>query len=304
MTENSPAIDRRRFIQATIASTAVLGGVSSADALQSDSSSQFAIKQDGKCIPLEPISMSGLPVEQFYDYRTPETDPSSYKYASYGTESLQRKNTSLLFLYKGPKGLSLVMIHDKVDSGNGGAASFRITSLPVKGKFIIKDDHYDSSTNLDTWDYSVNRNWNGKKSANAVVHWTWQDGRADGGVYRGLGNDFEFTIHPQFNKKALLSDEGGEYQGNVKKWEVLSGNPNNPTRTKLKMNEPVTITSKGCAAETTQQTQQTATSEPTETSTTASPSNKNSGGKSFFGKLWAGIASVLDSVVSFFTSLF
>ncbi|WP_435153101.1 hypothetical protein [Haladaptatus sp. DFWS20] len=310
MTENSPTIDRRRFIQATIASTAVLGGVSSAGALQSDGNKQFAIEQDGKCIPIEPLSLSGLPVEEFYDYRTPDTDPMSYKYASFGTENLQRDDTSILFLYEGPKGLSLVMIHDKLDSDDGGAASFRITSLPVKGKFIIKDDQYDGSTNRDTFDYSVTRDWNGNKSANAVVHWTWQGGRSDGAVYRGLGNDFEFTIHPQFNKKALLSDEGGEYQGDVKKWEVLSGNPNNPTRTKLNMNKEVKITSKGCSSETTSKTSAKKTTNggggetTTPATTTSSPSDVNSGGKSFFAKLWDGIASVLNSVVSFFTSLF
>jgi hypothetical protein len=309
MNENSPTINRRRFVQATVASTAILGGVSSVDA-QSGSNAQFSIEQDGKCIPIEPLSMSGLPVEEFYDYRTPDTDPSSYKYASFGTENLQRKNTSILFLYEGPKGLSLVMIHDKIDAGAGGAVTFRMTNLPVKGKFIIKDDSYDASTNRDTFDYSKHRNWNGKESASANISWTWQRGRADGAVYRNLGNDFKITINPQFNENAVLAGEGGPYNGKIKNWEVLSGNVNNPTRTKLNMNKPVTITSKGCQSETTTQTtQQTTegTGEKGQTTTsmkettTTPPSD---GSQGFFGKLWSGFISLIEGVVSFFTSLF
>ncbi|EFW92696.1 hypothetical protein ZOD2009_07499 [Haladaptatus paucihalophilus DX253] len=307
MTENSPTINRRRFVQATVASTAILGGVSSANA-QSGGNAQFSIEQDGKCIPIEPLSMSGLPVEEFYDYRTPDTDPSSYKYASFGTQNLQRKDTSILFLYQGPKGLSLVMIHDKIDAGAGGAVTFRITNLPVKGKFIVKDDSYDASTNRDTFDYSKHRNWNGKESASANVSWTWQEGRADGAVYRSLGKDFKITINPQFNEKAVLAGEGGVYDGKIKKWEVLSGDVNNPTRTKLNMNKPITISSKACQSETTTQTtQQTTegsgeTTTPMEgTTTTTPPSNESQG---FFGKLWSGFVSLIEGVVSFFTSLF
>ncbi|WP_049971046.1 hypothetical protein [Haladaptatus cibarius] len=308
MTENSTTIARRQFVKATIASTAVLGGVSSTGAAQSNGNTQFAIKQGGNCIPIEPLSLSGLPVEEFYDYRTPDTDPMSYKYASFGTESLQRDDTSIMFLYDGPKGLSLVMVHDKLDSDGGGAVSFRITNLPVQGKFVVKDDSYDDSTNHDTFDYSKHRNWNGKETANATIHWTWQGGRSDGAVYRGLGNDFEFTIHPQFNGQALLSGQGSEYEGQVNKWEVLSGNANNPTRTKLKMNQKATITANGCGSGTTETTGNETTNgggEGTATETTSNPSDVNSeGNKGFFAKLWDGISSILNSVVSFFTNLF
>ncbi|WP_227354939.1 hypothetical protein [Haladaptatus salinisoli] len=312
MTENSPTISRRRFVSATVASTALLGGVSSAGALQSDGNAQYSIEQDGKCIPIQPLSMSGLPVEQFYDYRTPDTDPSSYKYASFGTESLQRKNTSILFLYEGPKGLSLVMVHDKLDAGNGGAVSFNITSLPVNGKFVVRDDQYDGSTNRDTFDYSKHRNWNGKETATATIHWTWQGGRADGAVYRGLGDKFEFTIHPKFNKKALLSDASGNYSGNVEKWQVLSGNVNNPTRTQLNMNKPITISANKCQSGSNQTTTTKKAGEgnggggetPTTTTTTGTSGVNAKKNESFLDKLWSGFASAINSVVSFFTNLF
>ncbi|MCO8243973.1 MULTISPECIES: hypothetical protein [unclassified Haladaptatus] len=311
MTENSPTINRRRFVQATVASTAILGGISSADAQQSGNTPQYSLEQDGKCIPITPLSMQGLPIKEFYDYRTPDTDPSSYKYASFGTQNLQREDTSILFLYKGPQGLSLVAIHDKIDAGKGGAVTFRITNLPVNGKFVVEDDSYDAQTNLDTFDYSKHRDWNGKETASANVSWTWQEGRADGMAYRGIGNDFNITINPQFNEKAVLageSEQNGVYQGKIKKWEVLSGDVNNPTRTKLNMNKPVTISSQSCKAETTTQTTTQKTTEKTTTggSTTSSTTTTppSSGSKGFFGKLWSGFASLIESVVSFFTSLF
>ncbi len=314
MTENSPTINRRRFVQATVASTAILGGVSSADA-QSGNNAQYSIEQDGKCIPIKPLSMTGLPIQEFYDYRTPDTDPSSYKYASFGTQNLQRKDTSILFLYKGPQGLSLVAIHDKIDQGKGGAVTFRITNLPVHGKFVVKDDKYDAQTNMDTFDYSKHRNWNGKESASANVSWTWQEGRSDGMAYRGLGNDFNITINPQFNEKAVLAGEANKnsvYQGKIKEWEVLSGDVNNPTRTKLNMNKPVTISSKACKSEKTT-TKKTTTQKTTEnnasggsttSSTSTTTSAPSSGSKGFFGKLWSGFVSLIEGVVSFFTSLF
>ncbi len=313
MTENSPTINRRRFVQATVASTAILGSASSVEAQQSGKTHQYSVEQDGKCIPITPLTMKGLPVEEFYDYRTPDTDPSSYKYASFGTQNLQRKDTSILFLYKGPKGLSLVAIHDKIDAGAGGAVTFRITGLPVHGKFAVKDDNYDAQTNLDTFDYSKHRNWNGKETASANVSWAYQKGRSDGMAYRGLGKDFGVTINPQFNEKAVLAGESSKntvYQGKITQWQVLSGDVNNPTRTKLNMNKPVTIRSKPCKSETTtkkttkkatKSTSKNSTTSSTSATTTTPPSNAHQG---FFGKLWSGFVSLIESVVSFFTSLF
>jgi hypothetical protein len=316
MPRNSPVtVNRRRFLSATAASTVALGGLSTTQAQQS-SGSKVVIEQDGKCIPLEPLSYEGLPVEQFYDYRTPDTQPSSFKYASFGTRQLQRKNTSIMFLYEGPKGLSLVVIHDKLDStGSGGAATFRLTGLPAKGKWVVKDDSYDGSTNRDTFDHSINRDWEGKKSATSVINWTWQGGRSDGAVYRGLSDEFKFKVHPAFNKNAALSSTGeGPYEGKVKKWEVLSGNVNNPTRTELKMQKPVTIKSGSCGDSSTQTTTSGSNSDdPTSTrATSSSPSTSTTtttgevSGKSrgFFQKIWDGLGAALNAVLSFFSNLF
>jgi len=313
-THSSVTVDRRRFLSATAASTLALGGLSTTAAGQSNDDKQVVIKQDGKCISLKPLSYEGLPVKQLYDYRTPDTNPSSFKYASFGTRNLQRKNTSIMFLYDGPKGLSLVLVHGKLDStGPGGAATFRITGLPAKGKWVVKDDSYDGSTNRDTFDHSINRDFNGNKSGTSVINWTWQEGRSDGGVYRGLGDEFKFKIHPAFNKKAALSQpvDGGSYEGKVDKWEVLSGSVNNPSRTELKMNKPVTIQTGGCSGSKSSTSSTTSTdpsdqntggtSSPTSSTTTAAPSGESKG---FFQKIWDGLGAALNAVLSFFGNLF
>lgn len=313
-THSSVTVDRRQFLSATAASTLALGGLSTTAAGQSNGDRQIVIKQDGKCISLKPLSYEGLPVEQLYDYRTPDTNPSSFKYASFGTRNLQRKNTSIMFLYDGPKGLSLVLVHGKLDgTGAGGAVTFRLTGLPAKGKWAVKDDSYDGSTNRDTFDHSINRDFNGEKSATSVVNWAYQEGRSDGGVYRGLGEEFKFKIHPSFNKKAALSQpvDGGSYEGQVDKWEVLSGSVNNPSRTELKMNKPVTIQTGGCSGSKSSASSTTSSdpgddtgttsSSPSSTTTTSAPS---SGSKGFFQKIWDGLGAALNAVLSFFGNLF
>jgi hypothetical protein len=94
---------------------------------------------------------------------------------------------------------------------------------------------------------------------------------------------------------------------------VLSGDVNNPTRTKLKMNKAVTIKTGGCGGKTTttteqQQQQQSTTqetSEPPETTTTTTTEMaENSQQRGFFQKIWHGLASAVNGVVSFFRGLF
>ncbi|MCO8244867.1 hypothetical protein [Haladaptatus sp. AB643] len=310
MSQSPPSVNRRQFLQATIASTTVLGTISTATASQSHGPSQYSLEQDGKCIPIEPLSKE-LPVEKFYDFRTPFTHPSSFRYASFGTTNLQRKNTSILFLYQGPKGLSLVAVHDKKGVGSGGAVTFRITNLPADGEIAVKDDKYPLQTNYDQWDLSKYRNSDGKKVATLEASWAHGKKRTDGMAYRGLGDDFEFTINPEFNQKAVLSNDT---HGEIKRWEVLSGDINNPTRTKLNMNKPVTISSKSCQPKTTTRqttrttkttkTTQTKTSSNTATTTVKQATKSTNDKQSVLGQIWNDFSSVLHSIESFFTSLF
>lgn len=305
-------INRRRFLSTSLASSALLSTVVSA---QQPKNQEYSIMQDGKCISITPLYFDGLSVENFYDYRTPETKPSSYQYASFGTENLQRKDTSILFLYEGPKGLSLVMVHGKLGSGNKyKAVTFRITGLPANGKWVMKDDEYDGSTNVDTFDFSTTEKKNGKQSATSTVSWTWRDDRTDGGVFHGLDTNFKLSIHPAFNRNASFwNEEPGDY-GEIKKWEILSGDPSNPVRMELDLNKPVTIQSGACSKQ-----MQQSTNETTQDSTTSSKASKSQQTKkvnkrnspdqrgseqSFFDSLWKSVTSILNGIVTFFTSLY
>ncbi len=94
----------------------------------------YTISQGDQCTTVEPLGNGHLTVEEFYDYRTPNTSPSSYSYSSHGTTHLQEDDTSSLFLYEGGDGLSLVVLHDR-NGGNsgGGAATMTFTNLPEDG---------------------------------------------------------------------------------------------------------------------------------------------------------------------------
>lgn len=306
----SRTIDRRRFLKTTVASTTLIGGVVSSSAQRSET--EYSLIQDGKCIPIQPLHYEGLPVEDFYGYRTPQTKPSSDLYASFGTENLQRKNTSILFLYKGPKGVSLVIVHDKINSGGGaGAATFRMTKLPVNGNWAVKDDNYNSSMNYDTFSHSNYKNGNGKKVASSIVNWTWQADRSDGGVFSGLNEDFGLNIYPSFNKSAALWKKEPTNYEKIQTWEVLSADQPIPARTQLKMDKPVTIQSKPCSekqqttSNSTNQNEYPNASKQQKSHSTQKPSNvNNDGGKSLFDKIGQFFSSLLNGVMSFFTGLF
>jgi len=227
-------MDRRGLLKAAgVAGALAAGGVlASASAGAQDAS--YVLEQVGDCVPLQPLS-GDQPVETFYDYKEHDT-----RYSAVGMERLQRESTSLLFLYRGPKGLSLVMEHDKrqkedTPDGGGGSVSFDITGLPTDGSWVVTDDMYDGPRNVDRWNLD---------GSEAKIDWTWVGGRTDGGAYRGLGSDADIVIRPAFNEQAALY--GKFYPGDVKHWQALSGDVSDPDRTELQMDEPVTIHAGSC----------------------------------------------------------
>ncbi|NHN57875.1 MULTISPECIES: hypothetical protein [Halorussus] len=217
----------------------------------------FVVEQGDRCVPITPLSGDET-VEAFYDYRTPYTSPSGAKYSSYGTTDLQRPETSICFLYDGPEGLSLVVVHDELDDGtSGGAVSFDLAfEHPDRGSWVVGDDDYDAASNYDTFDRTA-EGWS--------VDWTWADGRSDGGAYRPLGESFAVTIAPAFNEAAELY--GDHYEGEITDWEVLSGDRDSPERVSLALDEPLTIRPGTCGETTTATT--TTRRETTEEETTA-----------------------------------
>lgn len=204
--------------------------------LASFGSDEFVAEQDGNCYPMTPLS-GDAPVEQLYDWGIEERDASSN-----GTTHLQRPDTSVLFLYDGPSGLSLVVVHGKygeeTDDG-GGAVTFEFAGLPRDGRWVVQDDLYEGPTNYDNWSRS---------GSSATVDWTWANGRTDGGAFRGFrGLDdagFELTIAPAFNEAADLYGE--YYDGRVTEWHVLSGSLEDPDRHSLALDRAVTISRGTC----------------------------------------------------------
>ncbi|WP_137283587.1 hypothetical protein [Halorussus salinisoli] len=225
---------------------------------------RFVVEQGDRCIPITPLSDDET-AEAFYDYRTPYTSPSGAAYSSYGTTDLQRPETSICFLYDGPEGLSLVLVHDKLNDGtSGGAVTFDLAfENPDRGSWVVGDDDYDAPSNYD----SFSQTGDGWK-----VDWTWTDRRSDGGVYKPLGDDFAVTIRPAFNEAAALY--GDPYEGEITDWQLLSGDRDDPERFSLAMDEPLTIRVGSCGGTTTTTTTD---RETTEEETTTERDDRQSG---------------------------
>ena len=207
------------------------------------------VKQGDRQKKIEPLS-GDEPVEELYDYRLPgeyegtgaTSDEGPY-YRSLGTESLQRNATTVMFLYDGPNGLSLVVVHDKIDGDGGGSVSWEVVSVPEDADWLVKDDYYTyadtgerASSNYDNWDTGGNDH---------AIDWTWMGGRTDGGVLGYLGEEFSLTVHPAYNEKAALYDQ--HYKGDMENWEMLSGDLDSPDRISLDLDAAVTVS---CTTET------------------------------------------------------
>ena len=212
----------------------------------------FTVQQGERCTEVSAIGDGSESVEDFYDYRLPEdraseanggSDPGSGPYyASAGTESLQQDGESLLFLYNGQDGMSLVIVHDSLDSGpsGGGAATLEIDGLPDDGTWVVKDDYY---LDPDTGEIAATNydNWRVDESSD-VIDWTWDDGRTDGGVFRGLDGESTVTIDPAFNEKAALYGE--HYNGSIHSWRLLNGSGR--ANMSLNMDQELTIQQGRC----------------------------------------------------------
>lgn len=177
--------------------------------------SQFTIEQGGKSWSVSALS-NGENVEEFHINND-----------QYGmtTTGIERSDVSELFLWNGPNGTSLVMIHDKHNDGSGGAVSFRIDGLSMgQGEWVILDDFNENHKDFDS-------------ETDTDPDWRWWPCCSDGGVFRGgLDGPFTITIDPAFNEKAERSAGG-----RINEWHFLSGSASNPERIELDMNQPITI---------------------------------------------------------------
>ncbi len=196
----------------------------------------YVVEQGGQCTPITPLS-GEEGVEEFYDYRSHNTHESNYAYSSHGTTDLQRNDTSSIFLYEGPDGMSLVIVHDPLGGAtDGGAAEFEIVGLPAHGEWTVEDDDY-SENAADEWTHG---------GVWSEIAWLWRDDRTDGGAFSGLGSEFAVTIDPAFNAQ----QSAFEPQGNVTGLDVLSGSAGQDRVAMRSLDEPLVIRSGTCGSPT------------------------------------------------------
>ncbi len=244
---------RRRTLLRAVAAAGTAGALQATLAARAAAES-IVLEQGDRCVELEPLTGS-QPVEDLYDYTYPKDrlggPPGSQGevQSSVGTTDLQRERTSILFLYDGPQGLSLVVVHGMLENEGspgpdekGGTVTFTMSGLPSGGSWIVRDDYYyDPQEGPETnW---ARDNWN-VDGEPQVVDWAYYGHRTDGGAFRGLGSSFEVTIDPAFNDQATLAADV-DY-GPLEAWEALSGDREGPERFPLRLDRPVTIRTGQC----------------------------------------------------------
>lgn len=249
MGNNNNIIMGRRALLAGVASGLATSSMSRIAGGDIQSNSQFVLVQGDRCVQIRPIN-GRVTVKKFYNYHLPAKYASDEngaivgnpKYVSAGTTDLQRANTSLTFLYRGPKGLSLVFIHGSVRHPGGGAATFRISGLSKDGKWVVKDDYYRDPATGERAD--SNYDWWRVNGTTHRIDWTWGDSGTDGGAFRALGKDFMVTVLPAFNEAATLYER--YYEGKITDWQFLSGGDRTKERISLDLSQPIRITTGEC----------------------------------------------------------
>jgi|AntDeeMetageno51_2_1112566.scaffolds.fasta_scaffold00040_12 PGF-CTERM protein len=221
----------------------------------SESGRAYQIVQGTEVLSIEPLS-GDEPVEEFYDYRHPyvgsRDDPSwGRSFSSVGTTDYQRDDTSILLLYEGPQGVSLVAVHDRYHEEQsqgtaGGSLSWTVDGLPEGGEWAVLDDEYgwlttnESKDDIFRLDAAHRAGAPGNDGAppvgaDALLSWVWTTGRSDGVAYRGLENDASIVINPAFNNASYhrygddrrpdvppdRPEANAGYNGIVDNWDVV-----------------------------------------------------------------------------------
>ena len=216
-------------------------------AAQQAAGDPIVVRQGEQCAPLEPLGNGTRTVEEFYDYRSPYTEPENSSerwYSAYGDriQELMLADTSQVFLYRGSEGLSLVFLHDGVSntSDSGGTVAANVTGLPLGGEWVVQDDDYPGQ---DDDIFEANGS-----TARAV--WAWNNGnRSDGGAITGLANGTweEIRIEPAFNQQSPRYPferwDGAPADNRIERWIARSANG---STYELDMAEPVTIARGPC----------------------------------------------------------
>ena len=134
-------------------------------------------------------------------------------------DALTGDSKSVLFLYQDDAGeISLVAIHGKATTGNGGMADFLLAGVPAGAAWVVMDDTPTSDT------YSVT-------PPTGSAEWHWSPGNTDGGALEaGFNGAFKLTIDADFIS-------------GIDDWDFLSGpTTGSPTEIAIpSLTEPLTI---------------------------------------------------------------
>lgn len=221
----------------------------------------IVVRQGDRCFPIEAYGNGSTPVTDFYDYRSPYTEPTGWYHAYGELERLLREDTSQILLYNGSEGLSLVFENDGVTntSGSGGTVTVDITGLPAEGNWSVRDDSYPGQD--DVFDLG---------EGSAHIEWYWNKGnRSDGAAFVGLESDDweEITIDPAFNEASpgypYVKWDGSPESNEIERWVVRSANATLPMNASGDANasEDVTTTANATATGTTDTAETTGTVE-------------------------------------------
>ena len=247
MEEDRPVRKRLTVRRRTVLQGLAVGSLGlAARRAKGQESGPFTISQGGRSYEVTPLSGS-MPVEELYDLRIPSqfggdngaTDPGTGPYfTSVGTTALQRESTTITFLYDGPNGLSLVVVHDKA-GGTGGSASWTVSGSLGGTEWLVKDDFYTDTSTGDPADTNYDR-WQ-LDGTEDEIDWTWSANATDGGVIGYLDDGVEVVIQPTYGSAAALA--GQYYTGTVDAWQFLSGDIDSPDRIDLALDNTVEIRS-------------------------------------------------------------
>ncbi|QLD88701.1 PKD domain-containing protein [Natronomonas salina] len=222
-----------------------VGLVAFAPTAAAQESDTYVVEQGDQCVEVDPITNRDQTVEEFYDYRSPYTEPTANDYSSHGTIEYQEHNTSVLMIYEGAEGTSLVVVHERLTQDGderdtrGSSATFTVTGIDPGDSWAVEDDDYDEYADQDD-EYVHSEN-------SSEITWLWGQGRTDGGAYRGLADDAPVRIEPAFNDRANERYGGSpEYSGWVHDWKVVRSADPTDKEALGSMEQQVTIRAGTC----------------------------------------------------------
>ncbi len=207
---------KKTLICTAVALLALNLTTASSDPAPEASTAGFLVIQDGQSVLAAPPMANGESIEAFYDYDGARSVSSN--------TGLEQTDTSLLFFWEGPEGLSLVMLHDD-QNGGGGRAIVTFRGLP-DGDWVVRDDAVPFVA-------PASDDWQSPGSnPPSVLDWQWGHCCTDGGAFRGAFDEpFLVTI-------------GVRWTG-IDSWQLVAGDPAAPQRIELDLDRPVVICN-GC----------------------------------------------------------